>query len=160
MIPPGFLVYIWIYSIQLFLTWNKICEVWGTSELDHMKHCVYSGCVLNLLAGAVGRYLRAWVTSAPAPRPSQGPAHRLRQKWFLLEQINRFLAGTDCIQGPVLASIQTNLLRTFQSVCAPIQSWILLLNFEIVMSDFCWGTVGAFCYLMLYKIYFTWSVCR
>lgn len=74
---------------------------------------------------------------APAPQPSQGPAHRLRQKWFLLEQINRFLAGTDCVQGPVLASIQTNLLWTFQSVCAPIQSWILLLNFKVVMSDFC-----------------------
>lgn len=79
MMSPRFLVYIWIYFIPLFLICNKSCKVWEASEPDNMKHCVYSGCVLHLLAGAVGRYLRAWVTSARLLLP--GPARDLRTDW-------------------------------------------------------------------------------
>lgn len=150
--PPSFLVYTWIYFILLFLICNKICKVWEASEPDDTEHCVYSGCVLHLLAAAVGRYLRVWVTSAGLLLP--GPCAQAEA-----EMVSA-VAGTHHILGPVLASIQTNLLWTSQSTCAPMWSWILLLNFEAEMSDFCWGTVGVFYHWMPCKIDSTLSLCR
>lgn len=52
--PPSFLLYIRIYFIPLSLICSKMCKVWEASEPDDTEHCVCSGCVLHLLAAAVG----------------------------------------------------------------------------------------------------------
>ena len=83
---------------------------------DDMKYCVYSGCMLYLLGWCCGEVFKGvgHKCMALAPWPSKGPAHIVRQKLFLA------LVRTACIREPTLASIQINLMLTFQSMCAPI----------------------------------------
>lgn len=123
---------------------------------DDMKYCVYSGCVLYLPGWCCGEVFKGvgYKCMALSPWPSKGPAHFVRQKLFLA------LVRTDCTWGPILASIHKTLMLTFQRMCVPIWSWILLLNFKVAMSDF---FRVLFCLLfetMQYKINSTLSAYR